>query len=151
MQTDENMEKAYGACFANDFDYCDRLRHAVLDEKDGYAMTKALLDAYTPVRAKPLPAAKATDNAVAYKQMRDGFTKKLTDLRDNAFSKSPENIRRAMKDTAKNLYILYIMTFLFNCLQENLFGFSFSMINSKEFHICKEIYESYELILCCMR
>lgn len=107
MQTDENMEKAYGACFANDFDYCDRLRHAVLDEKDGYAMTKALLDAYTPVRAKPLPAAKATDNAVAYKQMRDGFTKKLTDLRDNAFSKSPENIRRAMKDTAKNLYILY--------------------------------------------
>ena len=107
MQTDEDMAKAYSASFAYDFDYCERLWHAVLDEVNGYAMTKALLESYTPVRAGRLLSAKATETAVAYKQMRDGFTKKLAELRDKSFSKSPETIRRAMRDTAKNLYILY--------------------------------------------
>ena len=107
MQTDEDMAKAYGNSFTHDFDYCDRLRSAVLDEKDGYAKVKALLESYAPIRAGRLTADKATESAVTYKQMRDKFTKKLSELREKSFSKSLETIRRAMRDTAKNLYILY--------------------------------------------
>ena len=114
MQTDETMEKYYGKSFAYDFDYCERLCSAVSDENDGYAKTKALLESYAPIRLGSMPSASATESSAAYKQMRTAFTKKMTSLREKSFSKPLQSIQRAMRDTAKNLYILYELMSMFD-------------------------------------
>ena len=113
MQSDAPMEKAYGASFAYDLDYCDRLRVAVLDKSNGYSETKALLENYSAIPLGKLSAANASETSVGYKNMRSVFTKKLTSLREKSFSKPLESIQRAMNDTAKNLFILYELLAMF--------------------------------------
>lgn len=113
MQTDEPMQKSYGASFAYDLDYCDRLRNAVLDEKNGYSETKALLEGYSAIPLKKLSKENASERSIAFKDMRTAFSKNLSALRQKSFSKSAEDILRAMKDTAENLHILYKLLSLF--------------------------------------
>ena len=113
MQTDAPMEKAYGASFAYDLDYCDRLRCAVLDSRNGYSETKILLENYVAIPLDRLSSKNASDTSVGYRNMRSTFTKKLTSLREKSFSKSLDSIQRGMKDTAKNLFILYYLLAMF--------------------------------------
>ena len=117
METDEPMMAAYGVSFAHDLDYCDRLREAVGNKNNGYSETKALLESYSAISLGRLTAKYATDTSIAYRNMRSAFTKKVTSLCEKNFSKSEESIRRAMKDTAKNLHILYDLLAMF---EENI-------------------------------
>ena len=113
MATDEPMQKAYGASFAYDLGYCRQLKDAVLDEKNGYNETKALLDGYSPISLGRLSSKNASETSVSFKNLRSAFTKKIAALTRKSFSKSAEDIIRAMRDTAENLFILYDLLSLF--------------------------------------
>ena len=107
MQTDVPMENAYERSFTYDAGYCARLYNALCDQNNGYAQTKELLEAYAPISLGSLSAKYKSESSEKYKQFRTNFSAKIKNLRDKTFSKSPEMIQMAMRDTAKHLYTLY--------------------------------------------
>ena len=111
---DEKMSKAYLAAFTYQRDFCASLLDAINDPQTGYKDAKALLETFAPPRIGVLKAEFATDDSEAYKEMRKDITAKLRDLAKNSFSKEPNIISRAMRDTAKYTLKLYDVLTHFN-------------------------------------
>ncbi len=107
MQSDEPMQGAYEKSFLYDLEYCQKLYDALCDEKYGYVQTKQLIHSYTPVSLGRLASQNKSDISEQYKNMRADFSKKVKSLAAKAFSKSPEIILRAMRDTSRYLFTLY--------------------------------------------
>ena len=111
---DEKMSKAYLTAFTYQRDFCASLLNAINDPQTGYKDAKALLETFAPPRIGNLKAEFATEDSEAYKEMRKDITAKLRELAKNSFSKEPEIISRAMRDTAKYTQKLYEVLTYFN-------------------------------------
>lgn len=92
--------------FAYDLDFCQKLIGTLSHPTEAYSRTKQLLEAFAPVRLKPLKD-KTTEESEQFKALRKDVVDKIRDLKKSAFSKSEETIRRAMTDTARYTEILY--------------------------------------------
>ncbi len=108
-KSDEKVFKAYGEQLIYDLDFCNRLYDAAKSPDDGYLTVSIILQSYSPAALKPLSSKSASELSSAYKDMRKEFKDKLLDMQKNAFSKSPDSISRAMKDTAKHISTLYLL------------------------------------------
>lgn len=107
IQADSDIAAAMLPSFEYDRNFCERLLEALEDEKNGYLRAQALLEEFAPIRLKRLKADFVTDQTERFKSLRTGLHTQIRDLGKKSFSKSSENIRRAMKDTARYTEMLY--------------------------------------------
>ena len=105
IERDEDINAKYGTAFAYQKEFCDSLLHSI--DKLGYTQTKALLDTFSPPSLKALPKALVTDEVVFYKEKRTLINKRIRDMKDNFFSRTPESITDAMLLTSKNISVMY--------------------------------------------
>ncbi len=101
------MSDAMLASFDYDRNFCLSLLDALSDSENGYFRTKNLLEGFAPVRLKRLRPEYTTEESERYKSLRTNLHAQLRKLAQNSFSKSPEIIVRAMRDTACYTDVLY--------------------------------------------
>lgn len=107
VRGDEKAAKAMLESLIYDRDFCESLLLALSSPEDAYLNTKKHLESFEPVRLKPLKAEFATDEVLYIKEARSSFHKELKKQTQGSFSKSPEVICHAMRDTALYTEILY--------------------------------------------
>ena len=106
LADDPVYEKTLLPSFAYDRDFADLLLETLSHPTEGYVRTRAALEAHAPVRLKPLKDTE-TEETLRFKELRKGIIDKIRKLYQKSFSKSPESILRAMKDTALYTGTLY--------------------------------------------
>lgn len=107
IESNDAVNKAYGEQFRIDLKLCRNLTDAVGDSSNGYSRIRELLANYVHPSLKGIGGGNSSERSNMYRDLRTAFTKTMDDFKENAFSKSPETIKRAMKDTARYTQILY--------------------------------------------
>ena len=107
IQANPNIASAMLPSFEYDCNFCKSVIEALKDEENGYHRTKELFEQFSPVRLKKLNAEYVTDETERFKALRKKLHPKLRKFAQKSFSKSEENISRAMKDTARYTELLY--------------------------------------------
>ncbi|MBR2353868.1 MAG: UvrD-helicase domain-containing protein, partial [Clostridia bacterium] len=92
----------------------EALRHPT----KGYELTRATLASFSPIRFSSLKKGSATEESDRIKAMRADINPKIKKLYEKSFSKSPETLQRAMKDTAHYTDILYRLLYLYESRME---------------------------------
>lgn len=92
--------------YSYDRSFCLSLLDALQDPKEAYVRSKELLESFSPIRLKPLGKDHVTEEATQFKNMRSKLHEKIKDLRKKSFLMSPEEIRRALAETARYTSIL---------------------------------------------
>ena len=113
IETEEAVKKAYINSFSYDLEFCRNAIPALNDRKHGYTHAQTLLRSYSPVSLSSLSSKNKTEYSEKYKKIRSEFTAKVRNLASDTFSKSPQMISRAMRDTAKQLKIMYKLLAIF--------------------------------------
>ncbi len=87
--------------------FCEALLGALNDPTDAYALSRAKLQSYDPLRLNSPKKEYITEEVEKFKNLRKSLKEELSDLYKDFFFQSRETILRAMKDTAEYTHLLY--------------------------------------------
>lgn len=113
ISLDDNVYSKYGDSFNYDLSVCKELYSAAENCRSGYSEIRHILAGYSPIALKSLQSKYSSEQLLLFKEKRSEFTKNMKALAGKAFSKSPETITLAMKDTARHIHMLYELLLAF--------------------------------------
>lgn len=105
MSTDELLSQCYLPSFAYDLTFCRDLFDIL--STDGYARSRAHILSYDPIKLKSLPKGTASELSTSLKERRTQITAAIKALGKKSFGLTPDNISRALKNTADITLTLY--------------------------------------------
>lgn len=107
LSTDPSIAEALLPSFSYDKNFCSDLLSALQNSENGYADAQELLSTFSPIRLKRLKPDLITEDIEKLKTLRTDLHAKLRTMKKKSFSKSPEHIQFAMRDTASVTQKLY--------------------------------------------
>jgi len=114
LELNEAAYSAYGKAFSSDFEFCRALCAAADNRQSGYSDIRTLVFSHSFEKLGKLSASESSEQIARFKSKRDEFKKCIKGMREKAFSKDSQTIRRAMLDTAKHANTLYELLLEFN-------------------------------------
>ncbi len=105
--SDAKVFECYGEQFNYDFKICNELLNAITTSIAPYEAVRGILLTYAPDDLGTLRSPYSSPESAKFRDLRNSYKKELQKLAKKAFAKSPETIKRALKDTAKHIHTLY--------------------------------------------
>ncbi|MBE6530727.1 MAG: helicase-exonuclease AddAB subunit AddA [Ruminococcaceae bacterium] len=105
ISTDELLSEYYLPSFAYDLTFCRDLLEIL--STGGYARSRAHLLSYAPIKLRSLPKGTASELSTSIKDRRTKITNEIRKIGEKSFGLTPDNISKALKQTADITLTLY--------------------------------------------